>query len=153
MKIEKPTYYQVESQAVEEIFNVFNTKADGLLNKEEFKVCWNNWVKKILRPRSALIVVDVQNDFISGSLAISNCSSGHNGEDVVAPINHMLDKIPFTMVCYRLTSNNITVKLILPPALTGIQRTMSPSQTMRIFGKFLPKAKSRFFKKKIWLKF
>ena len=93
--------YQVESETVVEIFNIFNSKVDGLLNKEEFSVCWKNWIKKILKPRSALIVVDVQNDFISGSLAISNCPAGHNGEDVVAPINHMLDKIPFTMICYR----------------------------------------------------
>ena len=27
-------------------------------------------------------MVDVQNDFISGSLAISNCPAGQNGEDV-----------------------------------------------------------------------
>ena len=92
---------QVDSQTVAEIFNIFNGKADGFLNKEEFSFCWNSWIKKILRPRSALIVVDVQNDFISGSLAISSCPAGHNGEDVVAPINHMLDKIPFTMICYR----------------------------------------------------
>ena len=92
---------QVDSQTVVEIFNIFNSKGDGLLNNEEFSVCWKNWIKKILKPRSALIVVDVQNDFISGSLAISNCPAGHNGEDVVAPINHMLDKIPFTMICYR----------------------------------------------------
>ena len=92
---------QVDSQTVGEIFNIFNSKADGLLNKEEFNVCWKNWIKKILKPRSGLIVVDVQNDFISGSLAISNCPAGHNGEEVVAPINHMLDEIPFTMICYR----------------------------------------------------
>ena len=91
----------MDSQTVVEIFNIFNSKADGLLNKEEFSVCWKNWIKKILKPRSALIVVDVQNDFISGSLSISNCPAGHNGEDVVAPINHMLDEILFTMICYR----------------------------------------------------
>lgn len=96
------TPYEVDSQTVVEIFNIFNSKADGLLNKEEFNFCWKNWISKILKPRSALIVVDVQNDFISGSLSISNCPAGHNGEDVVAPINHMLDKIPFTMICYSL---------------------------------------------------
>ena len=55
---------------------------DGSLSKEEFAFCWNNWIKKIVRPVSALIVVDVQNDFISGSLAISNCPAQHNGEEV-----------------------------------------------------------------------
>ena len=37
---------------------------------------------QIVRPVSAIIVVDVQNDFISGSLAISNCPAGQNGEEV-----------------------------------------------------------------------
>ena len=79
--------------------------------KDEFTYCWNNWIKKvrkirerkardinisvlkfcwplfcfypqIVRPVSAIIVVDVQNDFISGSLAISNCPAGQNGEEV-----------------------------------------------------------------------
>ena len=74
--------YQVESETVVEIFNIFNSKVDGLLNKEEFSVCWKNWIKKILKPRSALIVVDVQNDFISGSLAVINCPAAQNGEEV-----------------------------------------------------------------------
>ena len=37
---------------------------------------------QIVRPQSAFIIVDVQNDFISGSLAIINCPAGQNGEDV-----------------------------------------------------------------------
>ena len=145
---------QVDSQTVIEIFNIFNSKADGLLNKEEFDVCWNNWIKKILKPRSALIVVDVQNDFISGSLAISNCPAGHNGEDVVAPINHMLDKIPFTMICYRWRQEQhhliviVIVKLILQSASTGIPRTMFPLTTMLTFGKLQLKAKFRYLRKR-----
>ena len=39
-------------------------------------------VPQIVRPRSAIIIVDVQNDFITGSLSISNCPAGQNGEDV-----------------------------------------------------------------------
>lgn len=37
---------------------------------------------QIVRPVSALLVIDVQNDFISGSLAITNCPAGQNGEEV-----------------------------------------------------------------------
>ena len=46
--------------------------------------------------------MDVQNDFISGSLAIKNCPAGQNGEEVVPPINRLLDTVPFTMHCYSL---------------------------------------------------
>ena len=65
------------------------------------------------------MIVDVQNDFISGSLAIKNCPAGQDGEDVVAPINTLLDTVPFTMHCYSLVSGD-TVRhshdLTSPPA-------------------------------------
>lgn len=37
---------------------------------------------QIVRPINAFLVVDVQNDFISGSLNISNCSAQQNGLEV-----------------------------------------------------------------------
>ena len=37
---------------------------------------------QIVRPVSALLVIDVQNDFISGSLAITGCPAGQDGEEV-----------------------------------------------------------------------
>ena len=55
-----------------------------------------------MKPKSAFVIVDVQNDFISGSLAIKNCPAGQNGEEVVPPINRLLDTVPFTMHCYSL---------------------------------------------------
>ena len=55
---------------------------DGSISKEEFAYCWNNWIKKIVRPVSAFLVIDVQNDFISGSLAITNCPAKQDGEEV-----------------------------------------------------------------------
>jgi len=41
--------------------------------------------------KSALLVIDVQNDFISGSLNIKNCPAGHDGEEVVPVVNQMRD--------------------------------------------------------------
>lgn len=92
----------MDSALLSEIFLIFNVSGDGSMNIQEFVLCWNKWIKKIVRPKSAIIIVDVQNDFISGSLSISNCPAGHNGEDVVAPINYMLDTVPFNMHCYSL---------------------------------------------------
>lgn len=37
---------------------------------------------QIVRPINAYLVVDVQNDFISGSLNISNCAAQQNGLEV-----------------------------------------------------------------------
>ena len=50
--------------------------------KNEYKKQWLCLSSQVARPTTAFIVVDVQNDFISGSLAISNCPAGQNGEDV-----------------------------------------------------------------------
>ncbi len=51
---------------------------------------------------SALLIIDVQNDFISGSLALRNCPSKHNGEEVVPVINKLLDTIDFSVVAYSI---------------------------------------------------
>lgn len=53
-----------------------------------------------MRPVTALLIIDVQNDFISGSLAVKNCPSKHNGEEVVPVINQLLDSIDFDVIVY-----------------------------------------------------
>lgn len=44
----------------------------------------------------------MQNDFISGTLNISNCSARHDGADVIEPINRLLDTVRFDGVFYSL---------------------------------------------------
>lgn len=46
--------------------------------------------------------MDVQNDFISGTLNISNCSAQQNGFEVISPINRLLDTVQFDAVFYSL---------------------------------------------------
>ncbi|CAF1150976.1 unnamed protein product [Didymodactylos carnosus] len=49
---------------------------------------------------NALLIVDVQNDFITGTLSLSNCPSKHLGEEVVPIINHLLETIKFDVIVY-----------------------------------------------------
>ena len=42
---------------------------------------------------SALLIVDVQNDFIDGKLALKNCPAKQDGGEVVPVINHLIDSI------------------------------------------------------------
>ena len=113
----------MDSQQISDLFMIFNVSGDGSMSMQEFVYCWNGWITKvrsdrdgkvragitrssvqIVKPKSAFVIVDVQNDFISGSLAIKNCPAGQDGEDVVEPINTLLDTVPFTMHCYSLVS-------------------------------------------------
>ncbi|XP_060518213.1 nicotinamidase-like [Cylas formicarius] len=86
--------------SVADIFNLFDVNADGQIDRDEFVYCWNNWIKIIVKPISALLVIDVQNDFICGTLDIRNCPAQQNGEDVIEPINHLLDSVDFDAVFY-----------------------------------------------------
>ncbi|CAF1300192.1 unnamed protein product [Adineta ricciae] len=56
--------------------------------------------KKKSKHVNALLIVDVQYDFIDGSLALKNCPSQHQGEQVIPVINKLLDEIKFDVVVY-----------------------------------------------------
>lgn len=49
---------------------------------------------------NALIVVDVQNCFITGNLALSNRSAHQDGAEVVPIINRLIETIPFDVIVY-----------------------------------------------------
>lgn len=53
-----------------------------------------------MQPRTALLIIDVQNDFISGSLALSRCSAKQDGAEVLPCINHMIENVPFDVIAY-----------------------------------------------------
>ncbi|XP_058795710.1 nicotinamidase isoform X1 [Phymastichus coffea] len=94
--------YGLEDDRLKEIFGVFDTDGNGLIDRKEFEMCWNRWIKVCTRPKSAFLVVDVQNDFISGSLNIKKCAARHDGSEVIEPINKLLDSVPFDNVFYSL---------------------------------------------------
>ena len=94
--------YPIDEYLANELFMIFNKGGDGSMSKEEYHFCWNNWIKKIVKPVSAFIIVDVQNDFISGTLSISNCPAGQNGAEVVPPINKLIETVPFDALYYSL---------------------------------------------------
>ncbi|XP_047741557.1 uncharacterized protein LOC108680392 [Hyalella azteca] len=94
--------YHIEPTMLTKIFQIFDTNKDNVIDKDEFRFCWQRWIKQVVRPVTALLVVDVQNDFISGSLAIINCPAQHRGEEVIPPINKMLEEVKFDTVVYTL---------------------------------------------------
>lgn len=54
--------------------------------------------------KTVLLVVDVQNDFISGSLALKNCPAGQDGYEVVPVINDIFKQFSqqFDLIVYTL---------------------------------------------------
>ncbi|KAL0112505.1 hypothetical protein PUN28_012077 [Cardiocondyla obscurior] len=94
--------YGLEEDQLREVYSIFDLKGDGRIDREEFEVCWNKWIKICTRPKSAFLIVDVQNDFITGSLNIKQCAAQHDGSEVIDPINRLLETVPFDAVFYSL---------------------------------------------------
>lgn len=82
------------------LFEVFDFKRDHLIDREEFSRLCHSWLGKTFHRSSALVIVDVQNDFIDGSLALINSPAGQDGAEVVPTINTILDRCPFDAVVY-----------------------------------------------------
>ena len=49
---------------------------------------------------NALLIVDVQYDFIDGSLALKNCPSQHQAEQVIPIINRLVKEMHFDVIVY-----------------------------------------------------
>ena len=52
--------------------------------------------------KRALINVDLQQDFITGSLALKHAPAGHDAEEIIPCINHLTQHGPFDVVIYSL---------------------------------------------------
>jgi nicotinamidase-related amidase len=53
-----------------------------------------------LLSRNAFVIIDVQKDFIDGTLALKNCPAKEQGNEVVPVINELISQIPFDSVVY-----------------------------------------------------
>ena len=53
-------------------------------------------------PKAALLIIDVQNDFINGTMALIKCPAKQEGSDVVPVINNLIHNIPFDVIAYSL---------------------------------------------------
>ena len=83
-----------------EMYFIFENRDLAGLTRKDFQHTWDCWIKTILRPVSAIIVIDVQNDFIDGSLAIKEYDAKQDGADVVPVVNNILDTVPFDNIFY-----------------------------------------------------
>lgn len=97
---ENGSSYEFPAWRSAEVFYIFDIDSDGRINLEELESMWDKLIVPVLRPRTALIVIDVQNDFIDGSLAIRHCPAGQDGKEVVPVINDLIKTVDFDFVFY-----------------------------------------------------
>ncbi|XP_054161622.1 nicotinamidase-like [Oppia nitens] len=78
------------------LLNALNIKDYETIDVQKFNIIWEKWIKVILKPQSALVIVDVQNDFIanSGSMTVKS------GQTIVPVINELIQTINFDVIVY-----------------------------------------------------
>ncbi|XP_059162941.1 nicotinamidase-like [Physella acuta] len=85
---------------VSSLFSILDLNHDDHLSVEEFRCAWLYWIKQILSPVKALLIIDVQNDFITGSLSLRNCPASQDATAVIPKINTLLEQNLFDVVVY-----------------------------------------------------
>lgn len=93
--------YFISKEKMKKMFNYFKGPS-GSIQLEDFEKFWFKIVHLTISPRSALIIIDVQNDFIDGSLSLNNCPAKHDGSEVVPIINSLISSVPFDTIAYTL---------------------------------------------------
>ncbi|XP_002161671.4 nicotinamidase isoform X2 [Hydra vulgaris] len=93
----------LDNEKEKEIIDYLNKSlVNGIANLRLISKCLRYLLRKETDCHNALIVIDVQNDFISGNLSLKNSPAGQDGEEVVNIINSILDLKLFCSVYYTL---------------------------------------------------
>ncbi|MFH4977045.1 hypothetical protein AB6A40_003754 [Gnathostoma spinigerum] len=98
----RATNNTVNLDVIDELFDRLDMDHDGQLNDTE---CWRanrEIIGQFSRLRVALIVVDFQNDFVSGSMAIKAGSAHQNPNEALFNINELLKDTIFSLVVYTM---------------------------------------------------
>lgn len=85
---------------------------------------------------NALLIVDVQYDFIDGTLALKDCPSQHQGEQVIPILNKLLKELHFDVVVYTQdwhTKDHISFFDNLPLRKHLLAKDAKPFEELKMF--------------------
>lgn len=92
--------YCILTDLVEQYFRETDFNHDEKIDFDEFLQAWKKTIQYAVKPISALVIIDVQKDFISGTLALHSCPANHQGEEVVPVINQIIHDVNFDVIAY-----------------------------------------------------
>ena len=86
----------LDEKLVRTLLNAIDSDGSGKVSTDELIRAWRGWLGRALLPTRCLLMIDVQNDFIGGSLAVTGA------EKVVPIINELRRKLAFDVVAYSM---------------------------------------------------
>lgn len=95
----RATFHGLIKEAdLRDVFSIFDRNRDSALSKGELTTIVTDWLSVLQSPKVALVVIDVQNDFINGNLSISSGPSKQNGSMVIPAVNYLTANIQWDAV-------------------------------------------------------
>uniref|UniRef100_A0AC34QT11 EF-hand domain-containing protein n=1 Tax=Panagrolaimus sp. JU765 TaxID=591449 RepID=A0AC34QT11_9BILA len=82
------------------LFDLFDVDGDGMLSTKESEALNHVIIDEVNSLKCALIVVDFQNDFVNGTLAIKKGPAQQDPHEALGPLNTLLKENIFDMVVY-----------------------------------------------------
>lgn len=61
---------------VDSLLAALDTDGSGDVDLDELEAAWRAWFGQALNPKRCLLIIDVQNDFIDGTLGLKDCPAG-----------------------------------------------------------------------------
>ncbi|KAE9554785.1 hypothetical protein FO519_001982 [Halicephalobus sp. NKZ332] len=82
------------------LFDIFDVDSDGKLSAVESDALNRVIIDEVNCLKCALIVVDFQNDFVNGSLAIKKGPAQQDPHEALVPLNRLLQETKFDLIVY-----------------------------------------------------
>lgn len=84
--------FEERAQLVFRKFAIQESPLDGeFLTSDTFAILWDELLSKSVKPKSALVIVDFQNDFIDGTLSLKKCPLAENPDLLLPKINKLVE--------------------------------------------------------------
>jgi len=87
---------------IDSMLHALDEDGSGTVDVDELLAAWRAWFSAALRPVRCLVIIDMQNDFISGTLSLKACPAGQDGAVCVPVINQMRAEHPWDHVAVSL---------------------------------------------------
>ena len=87
---------------LDSLIQALDADNSGEVDLDELLAAWRAWFGQALNPVRCLLIIDVQNDFISGTLRIDKCPAQQDPTKIVPVINRMRKDLQWDAVAVSL---------------------------------------------------
>jgi nicotinamidase-related amidase len=94
------TNEQFPAEDLELIMKTLDSNNDKSIGYNEFRACWHLWTRATMKSKSCVVVCGMQNDMISGKIALDIQQAGVDGKKILREVKNLVSHISFDLIVY-----------------------------------------------------